>query len=53
MMLLPPEMLYYALIATCFLIPMGLGVMYSMAFFDFDGKFSTFLNNLFDKSDDT
>ena len=43
MMLIPPEFLYYCLVATCLLIPMGIGIMYSMDFFSF----------LFDKSDKT
>ncbi len=43
MMLMPSEFLYYALLTTCLLIPMGLGIIYSMDFFD----------NLFDKTDDT
>ena len=43
MMLMPPEFLYYSLVTTCLLIPIGLGIMYSMDFFDF----------LFDKTDKT
>jgi hypothetical protein len=43
MIIMPPEFLYYAFIATCFLIPMGIAIMYSIDFFDY----------LFDKTDKT
>ena len=38
-MLMPPEFLYYCLVATCLLIPMGIGIMYSMIYNPFYAYF--------------